>query len=146
MLLGARDAATEDVDFINQIPGPIRYASEEFAKQEGLKLAWFSDRARVVNDYLKFGYGKDGVQDLFLGKALKLRCPSPDNLLISKPCRIADSGPRLQDIEDVRRLALHAATFDSVVTHLLKKERANSGDVAKAKKALAVLRKDLYRA
>ena len=33
MLLGARDATTEDVDFITQIPGPIRNASEEFAKQ-----------------------------------------------------------------------------------------------------------------
>ena len=100
----------------------------------------------MVNDYLKFGYGKDGVQDLFLGRALKLRCPSPDNLLISKLCRIADSGPRLQDMEDVRRLALPAATFDSAVAHLLKKESANNGDVAKAKKVLAVLRKDLYGA
>ena len=100
----------------------------------------------MVNDYLKFGYGKDGVQDLFLGRALKLRCPSPDNLLISKLCRIADSGPRLQDMEDVRRLALPAATFDSAVAHLLKKESVNNGDVAKAKKVLAVLRKDLYGA
>jgi hypothetical protein len=119
-------------------------ASEEFATLEGLKKNWFNERARVVNNYLKFGYGEDGVMELYSGKALRLRSPSPENLLISKLCRVVDSGVRAQDVEDIVGLKLSAKDFDSAAEHFLRRERGNDGDVEKAKKIIAIIRKRVY--
>lgn len=143
-LIRARSAVTDDVDLIKPIPEAVKTASEEFAAQEGLKRDWFNERARVVNDYLKFGYGKDGVMELFAGKALRLLSPSRENLLISKLCRVVDSGVRAQDIQDIEGLKLSAQDFDSAARHFLIREGGNSGDVEKAKKLVATIRKRVY--
>jgi hypothetical protein len=142
--MGKRDVATEDVDTISAISAAVRQASEEFAEQEGLRKTWFNDRARTVRDYLKHGYGVDSTEALFVGKALILKRPSLENLLISKLCAVVDRPGNEQDLADLRNLEIDRETFERCAAHFLRKERAGHGDEARAEELLDVAKSLIY--
>ena len=144
-LMGKRHAATKDIDAIQQVKDDLRVAIADFAKKEDLSPSWINDRAlHTVQDYLKYGWGVDGIEEVFTGMALTLSRPSIENLLLSKFCAIIDRQGAPQDLADIKSLGVSEAVFDQCAAFFIKKEKANGGDVLTAGALLAVTRKFVF--